>query len=90
VGDLRNEMRKLDQAEAERLSRLRSAKANSPPPPPTLRCDGCGIDGKDHWTADGKFIRLFSIPNEKGWGRGKVFCEFCLEQHTGLNPNGLT
>ena len=87
MGDLRNKMRKLLQEEAERLARLRSAKANSPPVAPTLRCDGCGMDGQDHWRPDGTFIRLFSIPNEKGWGRPRIYCEGCLERMAGMSPN---
>lgn len=88
MGDLRNKMRKRQQQDAERLMRLRIEKARERSPP-TLKCDGCGMVADKHWTKEGKFIRLFAIANEKGWGQGKVYCEFCLEQHTGMNPNGL-
>jgi len=45
------------------------------------------MDGQDHWRPDGTFLRLFSIPNEKGWGRPRIYCEGCLERMAGMTPN---
>lgn len=88
MGDLRNKMRKLLQEEAERQIRLRLAKARERPVPP-LKCHGCGLEGIHHSKPDGTFIRLFAVPNEKGWGPGKIVCENCLEAQTGMKPNGF-
>ncbi len=88
MGDLRNKIAKVMRAEAERRTLLASSRDREPKRL-TLRCDGCRMDGKDHWRKDGTFIRLFSFPSEKGWGPGTVYCEFCVEHHTGMNPHAL-
>ena len=72
MGDLRNKMRKLEQAEAERRARLRSAKAHSPSPPPTLRCDGCGMDGRDRESEGREIHPALCHPEREGLGSGKI------------------
>ena len=93
MGDLRNKIRKLQQEEADKrrmaaLAAYYGPPTPSPNQPPTLRCDGCGLDGSDHWKKDGTFIRLFAVSGDR-WGTGKVYCERCLERETGMKPNAI-
>ena len=86
MGDLRNKIRKLQQAEGERRMRARWSVSRSPLSPP--KCDGCGFDGRDQSRPDGTFVRLYSMPGDRWWKPNRIYCEFCLERLTGKKPYG--
>ena len=85
---LPNKRRKAHREEGELQNRLRYAGTKSPTRPP-LVCDGCGMDGSDHWKKDGTFIRLFSISGNNSWEQGRIVCEYCLQRLIGMDPNAI-
>ena len=94
MGDARNKTAKVmgKEADKRRMAALSASLGTLPPKlrsSKTLRGDGCGMDGVDHWKPDGSFIRLFSVTADL-WDTGKIYCERCLEPHTGVKPNELT
>lgn len=91
MGDPRNKIRKLQEAEADQRRMAALAADYGPPTPlptrsPTVRCEGCGIDGQEHWRSGGTFVRLFFVSGDH-WDPGKVYCEHCLEPLTGIKPD---
>ena len=88
MGDARNKIAKEMRDEAHRQSLLRDAKARERKPPP-IKCEGCGREGASQWRPDGTFIRFFSLDGQR-WEVCHIYCEFCLEPHTGMKPNELT
>lgn len=95
MGDPRNKIRKALEREADKRAMTALAGYYGPPKPPankppTMRCDGCGMDGADHWKSGGEFIRLFSLSGHSRWDDTRIFCEHCLERETGMKPNELT
>ena len=86
MGDLRNKIRKLQQAEGERLARMRLSASRNPAPTSPI-CGGCGLDSHNQWKPDGTFVRLFSVSGDH-WDTAKLYCECCLERLTGEKPDG--